>query len=83
MRRTPNRPSGRPPAAAENGPAPAGAADASVSEKAVVETVSKQNFISVNVNKLEQPAHIVGEIVTAQSMVINSADFGAEQHDSI
>lgn len=46
------------------------------------DTMSKQNFISVNVNKLDSLLNIVGEIVTAQSMVINNADFGQEQHES-
>ena len=46
------------------------------------ETVAKQNFISVNVNKLDSLLNIVGEIVTAQSMVVNNADFGDRPHES-
>ncbi len=62
--------------------AQAKASNGQASENTIVETVSKQNFISVNVNKLDSLLNIVGEIVTAQSMVINNADFGDSQHDS-
>ena len=54
----------------------------SIGDSISLESVAKQNFISVNVNKLDNLLNIVGEIVTAQSMVINNADFGDRQHDS-
>lgn len=57
-------------------------ADQPAADSVSLESVAKQNFISVNVNKLDNLLNIVGEIVTAQSMVINNADFGDMQHDS-
>lgn len=47
----------------------------------VVEGLAKQNFISVNVNKLDHLLNIVGEIVTAQSMVVNSANYQMGEND--
>lgn len=74
------------------GEAPAGAPAAKAapaaqkSEKtapaAVMEGVAKQNFISVNVNKLDSLLNMVGEIVTSQSMVISNANFGDRPHDN-
>jgi len=55
---------------------------ATASSSSGAEGFAKQNFISVNVNKLDSLLNMVGEIVTAQSMVINNADFGSQQHDS-
>lgn len=49
---------------------------------AASEGISKQNFISVNVNKLDSLLDMVGEIVTAQSMVISNANFGDISHDN-
>lgn len=49
---------------------------------AITEGLAKQNFISVNVNKLDSLLDMVGEIVTAQSMVTSNADFGSMRHDN-
>ncbi len=38
------------------------------------ETITKQNFISVNVNKLDSLMDLVGELVTTESMVTRSPD---------
>lgn len=46
-----------------------------------IEAISKQNFISVNVNKLDSLLNIVGEIVTAQSIVVNSVDLTSQQQE--
>ncbi|MDR0858648.1 MAG: chemotaxis protein CheA [Oscillospiraceae bacterium] len=40
----------------------------------ISETVAKQNFISVNVNKLDKLMDLVGEIVTNESMVTKHPD---------
>ena len=44
-------------------------ADKPVDEKPATEAVVKQNFISVNVNKLDKLMNLMGEIVTTESMV--------------
>lgn len=48
---------------------------------AAAEGLAKQNFISVNVNKLDALLDMVGEIVTAQSTVISNANFAGKNHD--
>jgi two-component system chemotaxis sensor kinase CheA len=46
-----------------------------------IEGIAKQSFISVNVNKLDTLLNIVGEIVTAQSIVVNSVDLKSQQNE--
>ena len=58
-----------------------GAPDGGRPEESGPETIARQNFISVNVNKLDKLLNIVGEIVTAQSMVFSHANFGRTPHD--
>lgn len=53
-----------------------GGSESGSSDSVITELIAKQNFISVNVNKLDHLLNVVGEIVTAQSMVINNANFG-------
>ena len=42
--------------------------------KPAAETIAKQNFISVNVNKLDKLLDLVGEIVTTESMVTKNPE---------
>ncbi len=70
------KPVEEPGAAAKNSPA------VKKANEAAAEASTKQNFISVNVNKLDSLLDIVGEIVTAQSMVISNANFAEGRHDS-
>ena len=42
--------------------------------KANVEVTAKQNFISVNINKLDKLMNLVGEIVTTESMVTKNPE---------
>jgi two-component system chemotaxis sensor kinase CheA len=43
-------------------------------EEVITTSASKQNFISVDVNKVDQLMDLVGELVVAESMVINNPD---------
>ncbi|MGE4354446.1 MAG: ATP-binding protein [Oscillospiraceae bacterium] len=61
---------------------PASSSEIHAADSNMNDVIAKQNFISVNVNKLDNLLNIVGEIVTAQSMVINNAHFGKMQHDN-
>jgi len=54
-----------------------------VEEKAVApDTVVKQNFISVNVNKLDKLMNLMGEIVTTESMVTKNPEVANLHIDS-
>lgn len=83
-------PSAAPAAASVAAPAAASvaapaAAPAAAPKKAAdlpTENSAKQNFISVNVNKLDSLLDIVGEIVTAQSMVVSSATLDDKRQES-
>jgi len=56
--------------------------DAAAQKTTTAASAAKQNFISVNVNKLDDLLNLVGEIVTAQSMVTNSATIVGIQNDA-
>ena len=60
-----------------------------VEEKAAVakpaaqtEVIAKQNFISVNVNKLDKLMNLMGEIVTTESMVTKNPEVANQHIDS-
>ena len=48
--------------------------DGAVSDKPATEIIAKQNFISVNVNKLDKLMNLMGEIVTTESMVTKNPE---------
>ena len=50
------------------------AQEKTVTEKPVIEAAVKQNFISVNVNKLDKLMNLMGEIVTTESMVTKNPE---------
>ena len=50
--------------------------------KPVTEAVVKQNFISVNVNKLDKLMNLMGEIVTTESMVTKNPEVASLHIDS-
>lgn len=54
-------------------------ADQSPQQSKPAEVIAKQNFISVNVNKLDKLMDLVGEIVTTGSMVTKSPEIAALQ----
>ena len=50
--------------------------------QAAVEVIAKQNFISVNVNKLDKLMNLMGEIVTTESMVTKNPEVANMHIDS-
>ena len=48
--------------------------DGAASDKPATEIIAKQNFISVNVNKLDKLMNLMGEIVTTESMVTKNPE---------
>ena len=51
-------------------------------DKPAVEIAAKQNFISVNVNKLDKLMNLMGEIVTTESMVTKNPEVASLHIDS-
>jgi len=51
-------------------------------DKPAVEIAAKQNFISVNVNKLDKLMNLMGEIVTTESMVTKNPEVACLHIDS-
>ena len=58
------------------------AASAADTSKPAVEVIAKQNFISVNVNKLDKLMNLMGEIVTTESMVTKNPEVTSLHIDS-
>ena len=56
--------------------------DKPVDEKPATEVAVKQNFISVNVNKLDKLMNLMGEIVTTESMVTKNPEVANLHIDS-
>jgi len=56
--------------------------DKPVDDKPATEAVIKQNFISVNVNKLDKLMNLMGEIVTTESMVTKNPEVASLHIDS-
>ena len=54
----------------------------SVAERPTPEVTAKQNFISVNVNKLDKLMNLMGEIVTTESMVTKNPEVTSLHIDS-
>ncbi|MCL2220795.1 MAG: chemotaxis protein CheA [Oscillospiraceae bacterium] len=52
------------------------------SKQSLTETAVKQNFISVNVNKLDKLMNLMGEIVTTESMVTKNPEVASLHIDS-
>ena len=60
----------------------ASAAKPVAAAQAAVEVIAKQNFISVNVNKLDKLMNLMGEIVTTESMVTKNPEVANMHIDS-
>ena len=61
---------------------PVKAEEKTTADKPQAELVAKQNFISVNVNKLDKLMNLMGEIVTTESMVTKNPEVSSLHIDS-
>jgi len=68
-----------PPVVEENKPQQAAIEEA---KQSMTDTAVKQNFISVNVNKLDKLMNLMGEIVTTESMVTKNPEVASLHIDS-